>query len=479
MRRAAFLLLLVLLAPAPAAAGDGPDLSYSIKEARAYMLKASLDEDAFENLPECTDEEAQEYDCDYSRYNHKPNCPKRIEIGARGKAPEPKPPPRVEPFSGGSGDSADSGPSETPPPQSSPVRYNRIITSASVSRLLGTREAAGFGGETWVDLSGVRDSAAFSQTNAFTQQAKWEERCDPREEAKNGDSYAHVMSRSDESIETYHLSECHKRECAFEAPTVGTFGASAERARTIVHLEEKKSDITGSISAVVEDLSYGEGAFTIESLRTFVEFSSDGTQQGLKWAVASTASGAKFGGQPVSLPPGRMVSLPGFSVGVAAPFVEATEDGSRLTVVAAGLTIAHEKQAMFFGGAELYASFGEDAALPTFGGLGPERGSGATDLGSGGGFGGGAGGVSVGGGFAGRRTPAEEPPPVAAEPQDEVLVYEVATGRGAVGSMLALGAIAAFLMVGRWLQRFAWGRRLYRAPPLKAIDWIYRAFVKT
>jgi hypothetical protein len=443
------------------------------------MLKASLDEDAFENIPEC-DPDEHDYRCDYSRYNHKPNCPKAVEIGARGKAPEPKPPPKVEPVSGGSGDSADSAPSERPPPQSSPVRYNRIITSGSASRLLGTREAAGFGGQTWVDLSGVRDPQAFSQTNAFTQQANWEERCNPREEAKNGDSYAHVMSRSDEGIETYHLSECHKRECAFEAPTVGTFGASAEKARTIVHLDETKSEVTGSISAVVEDLSYGEGAFTVESLRTFVEFSSDGTQQGLKWAVASTASGAKFGGQPVSLPPGRMVSLPGFSVGVAAPFVKATEDGSQLTVVAAGLTIAHEKQAMFFGGAELYASFGEDASLPAFGGLGPVSGTGGSaDLGLGGGLGGGTGGVSVGGRFTGRTPLAEEAPPAAAEPQDEVLVYEIATGRGAVASLLALGAIAAFLMAGRWLQRFAWGRRLYRAPPLKAIDWIYRAFVKT
>jgi hypothetical protein len=455
--------------------------SYSVKEGRAYAYKVSLDEDVFENIPACNPDE-DPYKCDYSRYNHKPNCPQKMEIGRAGKAVRPQPPPDVKPTSGGAGDGAGSEPAKEAPPQSSPVRFNRIISSAAVSHLFDIREASGFAGQTWVDLSGVRDPEAFSQTNAFSQQAKWEERCYPREQAEAKDSYAHVLSRSEKRIETYHLSECNKRACTFEAPTPGTVGASAERARSIVHLFEEDGEVRGIISSVVEDLSYGDGAFTVDSLRTFARFSSDGTQGGLEWSVASTASGAKLGGQPISLPPGEMVSLPGFSVGVAAPYVDAPKDGSRLTIVAAGLTIAHEKQAQFFGGAELYASFGESVGFGPLGGVGP------SDIGGGGGldFGGGkdlggSGSISLGGGGAGggARIPIADNPPVASGPAEELLIYRVATGRGAAASIVALGMIMALLLGGRWMQRFAWGRRMTRLQPFKAIDWIYRAFVKT
>jgi hypothetical protein len=478
-------LLLVLLgalvAPAPAS-GEEQELAYSIKEARSYFAKVSLDEDVFENIPAC-DPETHKYECDYSRYNHKPNCPNKLEIGATGKAPEPKAPPEIEAEKGGAGDGAGGAPVPEQPAQSSPVRLNHYIVSGAVGHAPGLEEAQGFGAKQWVDLSGVREPEAFTLSNAFTNEPKWEERCYPKDQAEANDSYAHVMSRSRRSIETQHMSECNKRACTFEAPTPGTLGATAEKARMLLHLDEVDGKVVGRLSAVIEDLNYGDGALTVEYLHSYARFESDGTPLGLKWEVASTASGAKLGGQPITLPQGEMVSVPGFSVGIAAPYVEAPEDGKKLTIIAAGLTIAHEKQAVFFGGLETYAGFGETAGLPTFGpptptgggGLGPSNlGGGGVDLGSGG--------LSLGsGGFApiAGPTASDTEPPVAAGPESEILVYRVSTGIGAVPLIIVLTGVSLFLLWGRWLQRFPWGRRMYRLQPFKAIDWIYRAFVKT
>jgi hypothetical protein len=53
------------------------------------------------------------------------------------------------------------------------------------------------------------------------------------------------------------------------------------------------------------------------------------------------------------------------------------------------------------------------------------------------------------------------------------------TGQVAIAAILAAGFAALLLVLARWSRRWAWGRRLCRAQPLKGIDWLYRAFVKT
>src|SRR5687767_13606179 len=167
-------------------------------------------------------------------------------------------------------------------------------------------------------------------------------------------------------------------QCFEGAPGPGTFGGDAEKATAIVDLAEENDEVVGKVSAVVEDLQYGGGQLTIESVETFVEFHSDGTPQGLRWSVSSTANGAKLGGQPITLPPGEMIQEGGLAFGMSAPHVEATEDGTKLTIVAAGLTIGSEQQAAYVGGAEVYASFGggvpgvniPDTDIPSTGGVG-------------------------------------------------------------------------------------------------------------
>jgi hypothetical protein len=466
-----------------AGAAETDNLSYSIKEARAYAYKASLSKEAIEAVGRVApcDPAEDPYECDEGRYNHEPNCPPKIALGPEGKAPKPASP-DTESTEGGAGDTT----AETEPPQSSPVRLNEIISLATLSRFGPIKEAAGFASKQYVDLSGRSEPEAHTESEAYSgNKAPYEERCFPKEGAQEGNDYAHQLSRSFKDVHTYHLSECYREGCSgFGEPTPGMFGASAERAVSIVELEEVGSKVVGTLSANLEELSYGSGAFTVDSIETFVRFESDGTPQGLEWSVTSTASGVHMAGQKITLPPGEMLAGPGFAVGMATPYVAAEADGSKIRIVAPGLVIAHDEQAAYFGGAETSAGFGEGLGV----GFIPSGNTGndfsdtadTSDDFSSNDFGGGAasfGSDTFGGGVALGATDTSDP--LAAEPSSEVLIYEQATGRGAVAAIVALGIIGWFLLLGRWLQRFTWGRKLYQLQPFRTIDWLYRAFVKT
>ncbi|MGH2748735.1 MAG: hypothetical protein ACRDKB_12565 [Actinomycetota bacterium] len=479
-RRAALGILTILIglsqtSVAPPARSAPSQLTYSIKEARSYAYKASLRKEVIEALPEC-DPEEDPYQCDESKYNHKKNCPKSIAIGRRGKAPRAKPPAEASPTEGGAGDRA--GPEDSPP-QSFPVRINRLLSLGKLSNLSGLSEAGGLASSLFVDLSGRAEPEGHTQSEAFSNLPAYEERCHPENDEGEVDenAYEHFLSRSHERPGTYHLAECFERQCQFG------LGINAERARAIVDLRERSGTIVGRMKAFVEGLSYGKDRFEVDSLVTHVRFVSDGTRQGLEWRATTTLSETRIGGRPVTLPPGKTVAGPGFSVGVAEPYVEAARDGGQLTIVAPGLHFGSAEQSAFFGGVELYASFGGGDSF-LFAPLDPSGGGG--DLGFGGGE---SDGLGLGGGFGsgpnlgpttvgGSRT-TQPPAPVAAPEPDEVRIYEVATGLGLVPAILAAGALLWFFMMSRWLQRFSWGRRLHRTQPLKTIDWVYRAFVKT
>ena len=246
---------------------------------------------------------------------------------------------------------------------------------------------------------------------------------------------------------------------------------------------ETKGKVVGSIESMVEGLRLGGGTFTVDSVTTYISFESDGTEPGLKWAVASRASDARLAGNPVPLPPGDTVRGGGFSVGMSEPYVEAAPDGTTLTIVAPGLHFGSEQQAALFGGAEVYMSAGKDAVtefeIPEDTDVGDDSvfnddGSFNTGVGSGGvtggigGTGGAVDGSDVGGGEA-----------LAAEETGEMLIYEKATGIGAVALIVALGGFCWFLLLSRWLQRYTWGQKLTRMQPFRFFDWMYRAFVKS
>lgn len=475
----AVLALGLYVGPEATASNDAP--SFSIKEARTYAYKVSLIKEIIENAPKCNPEDDPKYDCDEGQYNHKPNCPPDIAIGPAGKLPSIEPPEGVTPIEGGAGD----GTGGDRPPASSPVRLNELVAAGSASHFDTVKEAAGFASKAYVDLSGRDDPEQHTESQILsTNKAIYEERCWPLEAAKEGNDYSHLLSRSSTDVATYHLAECFRRGCQWGG--IGNFGADAERARSVTHLFEDGGRLRVAMSAFVEDLSYGSGALTIDAIETYVEISSDGTAPGLEWSVSTTASGARLGGQPVALPPGEIVAGPGFSFGVAAPYVATEEDGSQIRMEAPGLMIATPQQTVHFAGAEVGAGLGEALDFD-FQGT-PSGGSddtATTDDGGGfttaGSFDTGSatvGGSTFGGGVAiGPSDSAEEP--FAAQPATEILIFEQATGRGTVGAIIALGLLGWFFLLGRWLQRYSWGRKLNRLQPFRTFDWIYRAFVRS
>lgn len=479
-----FSLVALGIAASFAQAGAAPKkLSFSVKEVRAYAEKASLNKTIIETAAKC-DQKTDKYHCGY---NHKPNCPPKIQIGPSGKAPEPAAP-KEAPTSGGAGDgSGVVGDASSAPPEGSPIELNTNMSLANLSDLPGLKEASGVAAEQWVDLgTSPQAPEATTQSDGYDPNfAKWEERCNPQANAKTGNDYAHEMTRSFNTPQAYSYSECFRRECEAGAVSPGTAGASAEHGLSITHLVEAGGQVQGTLSSTVDGLSYAGGVLTIDSLQTYASFSSDGTAQGLKWSVSTTASGVKLAGQTITLPPGKLVQGPGFSFGLSAPYVGAPKSGASLTIYAPGLTINSTQQSASIAGAEVYASFGR-VAPTTFGPppLPPKKSSGgpAPTGGGGGSFGGGGGGgsTSLGKGFGGTVGGGSGgTTPVASGPGGQLLVYQQPIGQGVVAAIILFGLLIVMLLLSRWLQRFGWGKRLSRRAPLNGLDWIYRAFVKT
>lgn len=477
MRRVSVLIALVpILAGQVLATGGSAaprQLTYSVKEARAYAVKGSLSKEVIEAVPKCNPEEDKKYAC--TGHNQKPNCPKTIEIGEKGRVPEPASPKGVEPETGGAGE----GIGEAPPPQSSPVRLNRLLSLAKQSRLFGVREAGGLASSIYTDNSGRAEPEAHTVSEGYSDTiGDWEERCFWYDGNRSADSYEHFLSRSGKGPDTYHLAECVGRQCQF------ALGVNAERARQIVYMVERNGKVLGSIESMVEGLKLGGGSFTVDSVTTYMSFESDGTKEGLKWAVASRASDARLAGNPIPLPPGDTFQGPGFSVGMSEPYVEAAPDGSTLTIVAPGLHFGSEEQAALLGGAEVYMSASRNTVTEFKASEDAEEGDDSVFNGDGsfntgvgsGGVGGGAGDLDTG---AGRTSGTDGGETLAAEETGDILIFEKATGIGAVATIIALGGFCWFLLLSRWLQRYSWGQKLTRMQPFRFFDWMYRAFVKS
>lgn len=464
--------LAVPLGGAPA--GAAGELKYAVGEARTYVYRVALRKEVIEaarNLSPC-DPEEDPYECDTSAYNHRPNCGPRLALGRTEDAPDPASAPETQPIEGASGDR--SGPEEEPP-LSSAITLNEMISLGSLVHNGPVVEAAGLASDGYVDLSGRQDPELHTESDAFTPNRRdYEERC--LQEEKGSDDYRHFLSRSFDRPETYHLSECRGDECTFDRLA---FFAQAKEARTIVHLVERGGKVQGWLKANLQEFSWGEGgAFTVDELNTFVTFASDGTRGGLTWSVATTAQGAELGGRPVALPPGRMVGNDQLQVGVAAPHVGTSNDGADLRIVAPGLTIASQEQTAYFAGAELdVGGMGRRGAGLEFGEVPAGDPGGTTttttaaapivpevDTGT----------EEVAAAPSGGDESAEAPA------QAVVSLHRVgATGAAPMLTILALGFLATLAVLMRWMTRFPWWKQAVRVQPLRGLDWIYRAFLKT
>jgi hypothetical protein len=427
-------------------------LTYSIREARAYAFKVSLSKQEIELIPPC-DPTTDPYKCDTSQYDHKPNCPPQIAFGRIRPGPVPEPASESIVASGGAGDHLGEEPN-----QSSPVRLNRLLSLGRLGHSGSFPSAGGFASDQYVDLNGRQTPEAHTQSEAFSNLPDYEERCNPVPQSASS-SYEHFLSRSGDGPATYHLSECFGSQCTFGA------GISVEHARSVVDLHEKDGIVSATLQSELQGLDLVPGMLSADALSTYISVRSDGTPGGLKWSVATTLLGLKIAGQKVAVPFGTTIPLGSLTIGIVPPFVHPTDAGHVLSVVAPGLSIMSDAQSVFLGGAELYGSFDRDPAaafnplLPPIVQLPPIQ---PLVLPS----------------------AIQPPPPVVMPAAPPVAATDYAirmydTGQVAIALILAAGAAALLLLLARWSRRWAWGRRLCRAQPLKGIDWLYRAFVKT
>jgi hypothetical protein len=448
---AAFLLVGGL--PAASASPRPLVLTYSIREARAYAFKVSLSKQELQLIPPC-DPTTDPYKCDTSQYEHRPNCPPQIALGRTKPGPIPEPASQSIVVSGGASDHLGEEPN-----QSSPVRLNRLLSLGRLGHSGSFPSAGGFSSDQYVDLNGRQTPEAHTQSEAFSNLPDYEERCNPVPQNASA-SYQHFLSRSGDGPATYHLSECFGSECTFGA------GISVEHAVSVVDLHEKDGIVTANIQSELQGLDLVPGMVSVDALSTYISVRSDGTPGGLKWSVATTLVGLNVAGQKVALPSaGNTIPVGPLTIGIVPPFVLPTDSGHALSIVAPGLSVMSDAQSVFLGGAELYGSFDRGPAAefnPLLPGI-----------------------VSLPPLPPVVLPPAIPPAPVAPPsmgstvPTANFAIRMYDTGQVAIAAILAAGLAALLLVLARWSRRWAWGRRLSRAQPLKGIDWLYRAFVKT
>lgn len=468
-----------------AASPAEPMLTYTIKQARAYAYKFSVSKEMIEAYTTATgvlgqvkpcDPKKDPYKCKGGAYNRERNCPDSIALGRTGSWPRREKVQSDAAQSGGAGDATGR------PPQQTPIYFNQIFASGQIGRLGSVREGGGVASDAYVNLLGFMNREAHTESNSFSD-PHFEERCyrgTPAKEVPQGDyddGYLHLVSRSGGSPTTFHLAECSGDQCDLTGLASTRIGAG--RARTIVWLRERDGVVRGRLSATFEDLSGANDDWSVDLLATSVSFRSDGTRRGLRWSATTRAAGVKLMDRSLELAPGRSVHRSGFRLGIAKPFVKASRDGRTLTIVVPGLVLVTERQTVFFGGAEVLAGMGRatervfEPPPPTREGPPPAPAAAPLD----------------------DADPVASDPPTAAIPDPiapvaeqvgtqpvaaaERSVEKFVTGTWLVSALLGSGFLVALLVILHWARGRPNAAALYRTPPLRLLDWLYRAFLKT
>jgi hypothetical protein len=467
-------------------------LTYQVSDARAYAFKASVPPPVIQAAPKC-DPKADKFHC--QSYYQRPNCPKKVAIGPKGEPPDPRPPDNADGYSGSAGQGEGNDPSGTGVPQSSAVRVNQLIADGSIGREGNVVSSNGFATIQYTDLgtppwNGNEDG--YTETDAFTNQANYQERCSPNPGQKSVQSgnYAHQWDHSYMGPATSGDIQCFGNQCKFcatyvcEADPTGLFyAATATHAESQTHLWQSGEVVNGLLSTVVQNLTFPGGQLEIDQLQTYVSFQSDGTADGLRWKVISTAQGVHLGGQPINLPPGQSLEIGGgdqsAAIGMAGPYVKADKDGSALTVVAPGFFVATSQQTQFYAGAEVQANFGQSESvsfppLPSGKSAPPPSSTGTSNPNPrSGGFTPPSGGTNV----APPSTGGTNTPQPSAQPQFALLSKH--DPPWAPVTILAIGFLGFLMVFLKWSQQFEWGRRMYEVQPIRGFQWLYRAFLKT
>jgi hypothetical protein len=473
------------------ARASGEQLTYQVSDAEAYAYKASIPQPVVQAAPKCNPKTDKKFHCD--TYDPQPNCPPKIAIGASALPADPQPPANVQGISGGAGDTEGQDPTQTNVPQSSSIRLHRLYANGQLGDASGILAANGLASLQYTDLGSPPWTNGYShtETDAFTNQDNYEERCYATDSngnynakasgnAKPGDSYAHFFSHSFTAPATDEFSECFQSQCQFY------FGITASHGVSQLHLEQTGDTVRGVLSADLVGLQFPGGfPLEIKELQTYAEFESNGTADGLRWQAVTSAHGATLAGQPINLPTGKSFEFgqgdQAVAFGLSGPYVTASKDGSDLQMVAPGFFVATSQQTAFFAGAELTANFGKAAGAPVFptqssGGFG----GGTSSIQPSGSTGGNAG-VSLGSGSvkAPANTGSASSPSTTTQALPQSTLISKTDPPWAPLTIFGFGLLALLVVVVRWAQQFQWGRDLLTMRPVRGVEWLYRAFVKS
>lgn len=479
--------------PAGAATGDEKtQLSYSIKEARAFLWHIHYPQSTFvtEKYSPCVAEDDENYGCDRTRYNQTPNCPEDVALGRIKEAPET---PTPEDAKGGVTDDGGLG-AAAEWPRGNPVV---VVHGLASGHLASTPEAGGFGSMYYVDNSGRRETEAHVESDAYvSNRNSYEERCEVVDAFSETGQYsgpfnAHMLTRATDTPSVYSMAAFTTAEAA--APPGGS-----KEGVSIVKLWEGGGRVHGLLTSTVRGANLLDGAIVIDVIRSVISFSSDGTKEGLIAVAKTEALGVTINGTKIrSIDAGQILPLGDVYLGVIRPVVQVAQEGRRITIRAPGVFLAAKTmlnqlpipedpfnqdpfpeelrgqitlggklfgdQVVYIAGALLDAGVGRIDAFnflpnlpipqipklptlplpsitpPTFGTVPP---------------------------------PAQ---PVAAP---RFVVRTLAGGAGPALAIVLFSALGFLAIMGRWSRRFAWARSVSRYPPFPAFGWAYRAFLK-
>jgi len=490
----ALLFAAVLVTPAMAAE-PATELNYSVRDARAFLWQIAYPQSTFisEKYGPC-DPSMDMYGCDRGRYakSDPASCGSQV-LGRTKEAPETA---TAQEAADGVGPTTADG-TAADWPIGNPVT---VIHGLAMGRLGSSPESGGLASMYYVDQSGRRETEAHVESDGYVSNRNdYEERC-AKVDAALESTYlpfpiaAHMLSRATQQPAVYSMSSFTTSEASTYPPDVPKEDVS------IVKLWQEGGRVHGLLSSTVRAFRVAD-QITVDAVRSVISFSSDGTKAGLVAKAKTEALGVTIGGTKLpSLADNSIVPLGNNSfLGVVSPVVQATPDGTQVTIRAPGLFLAANtpldqlpipedplnmdpvpaqfrgqltlggrlfaQQVVYVAGALLDAGASRIPALelppipiPKSIPLPPVL------------------------------TPPLPPPPSILPPPPPPPSVPVALPRyitrelrGSAWTLLAISTLTILGLLGvmgKWSQRFVWGRSLAKVPPFNGVGWAYRAFLK-
>ena len=342
-------LIVAFVAPPAGAAEEKTELTFSIKDARAFLTQIHYPQSTFlsEFYAPCQPEDGpptlgvipdpgDPFKCDRTAYDQTPGTCGDQALGRKEEAPET---PTAAELEGAVTEPTEGAGATADWPRGNPVT---VIHGLAIGRLGGS-ESGGLASMYYVDNSGRRETRAHVESDGFVgNRNDYEERCAAVDAVSESSDYnaplaAHMLSRADQSPATYNMASF----TTVEASRMNFPPGQPKESVSIVKLWQEKGRVNGLLTSTVRAFKLAD-QITVDAVRSVISFSSDGTEKGLKLAAKTEALGLTlFGTKIASLTGNQIIDLgEGSFLGVLSPVVHDNKGGRQISVRAPGLFLA-------------------------------------------------------------------------------------------------------------------------------------------